>query len=51
MNGNLLYLIALIIVIGWAIAIMGYHAGSYTHVLLAVAAVIIIYKISQERKA
>jgi hypothetical protein len=43
--GNLLYVIAVILIIGWAIGFFGYHAGGIIHVLLVIAIVAILLKV------
>ena len=43
--GNLLYLIAVILVIFWAIGFLGYHAGGIIHLLLVIAVIAILLKI------
>jgi uncharacterized protein DUF5670 len=43
--GNLLYLIALILVIAWAIGFLGYHAGGIIHLLLVIAIIAILLKV------
>jgi len=43
--GNLLYLIAVILIIAWAIGFLGYHAGGIIHVLLVIAVIAILLKI------
>lgn len=40
--GGLLYTIAVILIICWAIGFLGYHAGGIIHLLLLVAVVAII---------
>ena len=40
--GNLLYIIAVILVIAWAIGFLGYHAGGIIHVLLVIAVISLI---------
>jgi hypothetical protein len=35
--GNLLYLIAVVLIIFWAIGFLGYHAGGIIHLLLVIA--------------
>ncbi|MDP9042412.1 MAG: lmo0937 family membrane protein [Bacteroidota bacterium] len=42
--GNLLYIIAVILIIGWAIGFFGYAAGGIIHVLLVIAIVLILLK-------
>jgi hypothetical protein len=43
--GNLLYLIAVILVIAWAIGFLGYHAGGLIHILLVIAIISILLRI------
>jgi len=40
--GNLLYVIAVILVIAWAIGFLGYHAGGLIHILLVIAIISIL---------
>jgi hypothetical protein len=42
--GNLLYIIAVILIIGWAIGFFGYAAGGLIHVLLVIAIILILVK-------
>jgi hypothetical protein len=42
--GNLLYIIAVILVIGWAIGFFGYAAGGLIHILLVIAIVLFLLK-------
>jgi len=42
--GNLLYVIALILVIAWAIGFFGYAAGGIIHLLLVIAIVLVLLK-------
>ena len=42
--GNLLYIIAVILIIGWAIGFFGYAAGGLIHILLVIAIVLILVK-------
>jgi hypothetical protein len=42
--GNLLYLIAVVLVIIWAIGFFGYAAGGIIHVLLVIAIVLVLLK-------
>ena len=39
---SILYIIAVILIIGWAIGFLGYHAGGIIHVLLIIALISII---------
>jgi len=43
--GNLLYLIAIILVIAWLIGFLGYHAGGLIHILLVIAVIAILLRI------
>ncbi|HTQ66248.1 MAG TPA: lmo0937 family membrane protein [Puia sp.] len=43
--GNLLYLIAVILIIAWAIGFLGYHAGGLIHILLVIAVIAVLLKI------
>jgi hypothetical protein len=42
--GNLLYLIAVLLIIFWAIGYFGYNAGGLIHVLLVIAIIAILLK-------
>jgi hypothetical protein len=43
--GNLLYVIAVILVIAWAIGFIGYSAGGIIHVLLVIAVIAVILRL------
>lgn len=43
--GNFLYLIAVLLIIGWAIGFLAYGAGGLIHILLAIAIVAVILRI------
>ena len=45
--GNLLYVIAIILLIAWAIGFIGYSAGGIIHVLLVIAIIAIILRLIQ----
>jgi hypothetical protein len=47
--GNLLYLVAVILVIAWAVGFVGYSAGGLIHILLVIAVIAIIFRIIQGR--
>jgi hypothetical protein len=42
---NLLYLIAVILIIGWVLGFFVYSAGSIIHILLVIAIVAILFRI------
>jgi hypothetical protein len=48
--GNLLYIIAVILVIAWAIGFIGYSAGGIIHVLLVIAVIAVIFRLIQGRR-
>lgn len=43
--GNLLYIIAVILVISWAIGFIGFHAGGLIHILLVIAVVAVLLRL------
>ena len=42
--GNLLYLVAVVLIIIWAIGFFGYAAGGLIHILLVIAVVVLLLK-------
>lgn len=48
--GNLLYTIAVILIIFWAIGFFAYSAGAIIHVLLVIAVIAILFRIIQGDK-
>ena len=47
---NLLYIIAVFVVIAWAIGFIGYSAGGVIHVLLVIALISVLLGIIQGRR-
>lgn len=47
--GNLLYTVAVILVIAWAIGFLGFHVGSIIHVLLVIAIIIVLLRVISGR--
>jgi len=43
--GNLLYYVAVILVILWAIGFLGYSMGGLIHILLVIAVIAIIFRL------
>jgi hypothetical protein len=43
--GNLLYIVAVILIISWAIGFFAYSAGAIIHVLLVIAIISILIKV------
>jgi Family of unknown function (DUF5670) len=48
--GNILYLIAVVLIIFWAIGFFAYSIGSIIHILLVLAAISILLRIIQGEK-
>ena len=48
--GNLLYAIAVILIVIWAIGFIGYNTGGLIHILLVIALISVILRIIQGRK-
>ena len=48
--GNLLYTVAVILVIIWAVGYLGFHAGGIIHILLVIAVIVILLRVIQGRK-
>ncbi|MFO0357283.1 MAG: lmo0937 family membrane protein [Sphingobacteriaceae bacterium] len=49
--GNFLYILAVIVVIAWAIGFLGYSAGGLIHILLVIALISILLGIIQGRRS
>ncbi len=47
---NLLYVVAVILVIGWAVGFFAYSAGGIIHILLVIAIIAILLNVIQGRK-
>ena len=47
---NLLYLIAVLLIIGWAIGFIVYSAGALIHILLVIAIISILLNVIRGRK-
>ncbi|MFM9989181.1 lmo0937 family membrane protein [Flavobacterium sp.] len=48
--GNLLYTIAVILIIFWAIGFFAYSAGAIIHVLLVIAVIAVLLRLIQGKK-
>jgi len=48
--GNILYIVAVILVIGWLIGFVGFGAGGLVHLLLVIALIVILLRIIQGKK-
>lgn len=45
--GNLLYTIAVVLVIIWAVGFLGFHTGGIIHILLVIAIIAVLIRIIQ----
>jgi hypothetical protein len=48
--GNLLYTIAVVLVIIWLIGYLGFHTGGIIHVLLVIAVIAVLFRLISGRK-
>jgi len=48
--GNLLYTVAIILVILWAIGYLGFHAGGIIHILLVIAIIAVLFRVISGRR-
>jgi len=48
--GNILYIVAVILIIGWLIGFVGFGAGGLVHILLVIALIVILLRIIQGKK-
>jgi hypothetical protein len=48
--GNLLYFIAIILLVGWAVGFFAYSAGGIIHILLIIAIIAVIIRVIQGRR-
>jgi hypothetical protein len=48
--GDILYTVAVILIIGWLIGFIGFHVGGLIHVLLVVAVIVILVRLIQGRR-
>jgi hypothetical protein len=49
--GNILYTVAVILLIAWAIGFLGFHVGGIIHILLVIALIAVILRVIRGRKA
>jgi hypothetical protein len=47
--GNLLYIVAVILVIAWAVGYLGFHTGGIIHILLVIAIIAVILRVIRGR--
>jgi hypothetical protein len=48
--GNLLYFVAVILIIAWAIGFFGYNTGGIIHILLVIAVIAILFRLIKGEK-
>jgi hypothetical protein len=48
--GNLLYAIAVILIIFWAVGFIGYNIGGIIHILLVIAVIAVLFRVIQGKK-
>jgi hypothetical protein len=48
--GNLLYIVAVVLVIAWLIGFVGYSAGGIIHILLVIAVIAILLQVISGRR-
>ncbi|MDP4826574.1 MAG: lmo0937 family membrane protein [Flavobacteriales bacterium] len=48
-SGWLLYMIAIVLLIAWAIGFLGYHIGGIIHILLVIAVISILLRVIRGR--
>lgn len=49
--GNLLYIIAVILILGWLVGFVGFQAGGLIHILLVIAIIAILLRVISGRKS
>jgi predicted ferric reductase len=47
---SILYIVAVLLVIGWLIGFIGYNAGGIIHVLLVMAVIVLLLNIIQGKR-
>jgi hypothetical protein len=48
--GNILYIIAVILIIGWLIGFVGYNASGLIHILLVLAIIAVLVRVISGRR-
>lgn len=48
--GNILYTIAVLLVVVWAISFLGFHASGIIHILLVIAVIAVLVRVIQGRR-
>jgi len=48
--GNLLYIVVVILIIGWLLGFFAFHVGNVIHILLVIAVIVILLRVIQGRR-
>jgi hypothetical protein len=48
---SILYVVAVLLVIGWLIGFVGYHTGGIIHILLVIAIIAVLLNVIQGRRS
>ncbi len=48
--GNFLYVVAVILLVAWAIGFVGYNIGGVIHILLVIALIAVVLRVIQGRR-
>lgn len=48
--GNLLYIVAVVLVIAWLIGFVGYSTGGIIHILLVIAIIAVLFRVISGRR-
>ncbi|MCK9310857.1 MAG: lmo0937 family membrane protein [Bacteroidales bacterium] len=48
--GNLLYIIAVVLIIAWAVGFFAYSVGGIIHILLVIALIAVLFRIIQGKR-
>jgi hypothetical protein len=49
--GNLLYIVAVILLVAWAVGFVGFNVGGLIHILLVIAIIAVLLRIISGRRA
>jgi predicted ferric reductase len=47
---SILYIVAVLLVIGWLIGFIGYNAGGIIHILLVIAVIVLLLNVIQGKR-
>ena len=48
--GSILYLVAVILIIGWAVGVIGFGSGGLIHILLVIAIIAVLLRLISGRR-